>query len=397
MYRFRLSSAAALALLVGATACSDDQLLHPANLALADARFARYVAMGNSITAGFQSGGILDSTQVQSYAVLLARQMGTPFFAPLMARTGCPPPFTNVFTGARLTPVPATGCAFRKAQTPPPPYISNVAVPGAEVMDAISNLDSASNANALTSFFLGGQTQTEAMQRVEPTFLTVWIGNNDVLGAATFAADAGDSTRITPVATFQARYSQMLDSIADVNPRGAVLLGVANVTGIPYFSRGSTYYGLDQVPGLPLTATANCAPPRGDSVLVPFPFGAQLLATAGTLDCTEAQTIQPAELTKLIATVSGYNTFIAAEAASRGWAYLDPNPTFDSLRLIPTQIAPFPNFGPPGSPTPCSASPFGLAFSCDAVHPSGATHKLVANKLIEAINAAYGTSLARIP
>jgi hypothetical protein len=31
------------------------------------------------------------------------------------------------------------------------------------------------------------------------------------------------------------------------------------------------------------------------------------------------------------------------------------------------------------------------------VHPSAATHKLVANKLIEAINAAYGTSLARIP
>ncbi|MGH7644297.1 MAG: SGNH/GDSL hydrolase family protein, partial [Gemmatimonadales bacterium] len=380
-----------------ATACRNDELLHPANLTLADARFERYVAMGNSITAGFQSGGINDSTQLQSYAVLLARQMGTPFFAPLMSRPGCPAPFTNVFTGARVPPPVPGGCALRRAQTPPPPYMNNVAVPGAEVMDAIANLDTASNANALTTFFLGGQTQTEAMQRVRPTFLTVWIGNNDVLGAATFAANAGDSTRITPVATFQTRYDQMLDSIDAMNPRGAVLLGVTNVTVIPFFSRGSTYYGLDQAPGLPLTATTNCAPPRGDSVLVPFPFGAQLLATAGTLDCTEPQTIQPGELVKLVTTVTSYNAHIQSEAATRGWAYFDPNQALDSLRLIPTQIAPFPNFGPPATPTPCSASPFGLAFSCDAVHPSASTHKLLANKLIEAINAAYGTTMARIP
>jgi len=36
------------------------------------AMFQRYVAMGNSITAGFQSGGINDSTQRRSYAVLVA-------------------------------------------------------------------------------------------------------------------------------------------------------------------------------------------------------------------------------------------------------------------------------------------------------------------------------------
>ncbi len=406
MSRIQRFSAAALGLLVGATACNDDELFHPANLALADARFERYVAMGNSITAGFQSGGINDSTQLQSYAVLLSRQMGTPFFEPLMSRPGCPAPFTNVFTGARVPPPVPGGCALRRAQTPPPPYMNNVAVPGAEVMDAVSNLDTASNANALTTFFLGGQTQTEAMQRVRPTFLTVWMGNNDILGAALFATNPGDSTRITPAATFQTRYDQMLDSIEAVNPQGAVLMGVANVTTIPYFSRGTTYFAIKAglVPGASFPANflvdASCNPPRGDSVLVPFPYGATLLgqATANpgnnyTLTCAGPQVVEPAELGLLVAAALQYNAGISAAATTRGWTYLDPNPTLDSLVAVGgTVVRAFPLIG-----AACTANPFGTAFSCDAVHPSASTHKLIANKLIEGINAAYGTTMARIP
>src|SRR5947207_2760656 len=41
--------------------------------------FKSYVAIGNSITAGYQSGGINDSTQRQSYARLLALSMGTQY------------------------------------------------------------------------------------------------------------------------------------------------------------------------------------------------------------------------------------------------------------------------------------------------------------------------------
>ena len=54
--------------------------------------FSSYVALGNSITAGYQSGGINDSTQRLSYAVLLAKQMGTRFAYPSLVMPGCPPP-----------------------------------------------------------------------------------------------------------------------------------------------------------------------------------------------------------------------------------------------------------------------------------------------------------------
>ena len=40
--------------------------------------FRSYVAIGNSLAAGWQSGGINDSTQQQAYPRLLAIQMGTP-------------------------------------------------------------------------------------------------------------------------------------------------------------------------------------------------------------------------------------------------------------------------------------------------------------------------------
>src|SRR5215217_9510805 len=68
-----------------------------------DPIFRNYVAIGNSITAGYQSGGINDSTQRQSYAVLLARAMGTRFAYPSLAMPGCAPPLTNLLTQTRVT------------------------------------------------------------------------------------------------------------------------------------------------------------------------------------------------------------------------------------------------------------------------------------------------------
>ncbi|MGH7674640.1 MAG: SGNH/GDSL hydrolase family protein [Gemmatimonadales bacterium] len=400
MSRIRRLSAAALGLLVGATACSDDELFHPANLTLADQRFERYVAMGNSITAGFQSGGINDSTQLQSYAVLLSRQMGTPFFTPLMNRPGCPPPYTNIFTNTRVGGGTGTTCLLRRAQTPPSPYISNVAVPGAEVIDAIANLGPGTNANALTTFFLGGLTQTQMMRRVDPTFVTVWIGNNDVLGAAL----ASDTALLTPTATFQANYTALLDSVTSTGASAVLVkVGVGDTSLIPYFSRGTTYFAIKNGLALPdtfptaFTVLPNCAPPRGDSVLVGFPVGAALIGAAAagtptTLDCADTtQAIQPAEYGRLRGASAGYNAVIDAQAAARTWPTLDLNAAFDSVRAA-GGVRAFPRLG-----QACSANPFGTAFSCDGVHPSMSSHKLVANKLIETINAAYGTTMARIP
>ena len=122
----RQLTAVALGLVLGAAACNDDTLNSPGTQPV-DPLFERYVSMGNSITAGFQSGGINEATQRQSYAVLLAQAMGlaidTTFYAPLMNAPGCPALYINVFTQTR--PPGAPPCALRRATDVPVPLVSS--------------------------------------------------------------------------------------------------------------------------------------------------------------------------------------------------------------------------------------------------------------------------------
>ncbi|HEX4599836.1 MAG TPA: SGNH/GDSL hydrolase family protein [Gemmatimonadales bacterium] len=404
-----LLGAATLGLVLGA-GCNDEQLFRPTSVIPVNALFTRYVAMGNSITAGFQSAGINDSTQRQAYPVLLAGQMQTPFFQPLMNKPGCPPPLVNVFTGAVVQPpVPPLNCALREPQPLPPPFLSDVAVPGAKVIDALSNFAPTGDANALTTLFLGGMTQIQAMERANPTFVTIWIGNNDVLGAATDTANAGNPALVTRVDSFTTRYTAMLNSVDSTPSKGhGVLIGVADVGLIPYLSYGQVYLFVKSTGALPanFAVSNDCAPSAlggvGDTVLVPFRYGFGLIAAAQanpsttyTLDCLNDHNIEPAELANLHAAVKGYNAAIAALAAARGYAYADPNPALLALRADTAQVAPFPHANP--ADPKFTTAPFGTAFSKDGVHPSAASHKLIANLLIQAIDAQYGTTVPAVP
>jgi hypothetical protein len=93
----------------------------------------------------------------------------------------------------------------------------------------------------------------------------------------------------------------------------------------------------------------------------------------------------------MVGAVTQYNVAIAAEAADRGWAFVDPNPLLEALLADPTAIRPFPAFNPldPQHET----APFGWAMSRDGIHPSTVSHENVADALIAAINATYGTAI----
>src|SRR2546422_437813 len=277
----RTSLAAGLALALAVAGCHNDELFPPTVPGYAGgALFQRYVAMGNSITMGIQAGGINDSTQKQAYPVLVAVQMGgNVFYYPRLNMPGCPPPYSNVFTRLRVSgDTVSTTCLFRAS--PIPPYISNVAVSGAEAIDLLENGPTAgTHSNPLTQLALGGRTQVEAMMDARPTFVSVWIGDNEILQAAF----ASDTTIIPDSATFATTYKAVLDSITKVGAK-ALFIGVGAETILqtipPFWSRGSTYYGYYLAGAFapaPFTVTANCAPARGDSVLVPFPFGLALI------------------------------------------------------------------------------------------------------------------------
>jgi len=411
MFRLtQISRVAAIGALLAIAACSSDKdLLGPATPPGGDI-FKSYVALGNSITAGYQSSGINDSTQRQSYARLLAAQMGTQYHYASLAMPGCAPPISNTATGARVGGGTSTTCALRSSSSVTD-VLNNVAVPGARVLDPISATTVASN--ALTTFVLGGKTQVQRALDARPTFATVWIGNNDVL-------EAGASGILVPVpgispgivsteAQFEASYDAMIQQLTAGAPGiKGVLIGVVQVAGIPLLQQGAIVFAQQaavaqvflQATGKAVTVNPNC---NGSASLVSLP---QLIPVirAGThpptISCAKGVdptnplvgdlfVLDAAEQQTLGATIAGYNAYIKSKADAIGFAYYDPNVLL-AAKKASNDIPAFPNFA-------STNATFGTFISLDGVHPSAAAHKIIANELIGVINAKYGTSLQPVP
>jgi hypothetical protein len=382
--------------------------------AVVDPSFVRYVAMGNSITAGFQSVGINDSTQQRSYANLLAMAMGTSFTYPSLNMPGCPAPFVNNVTQQRVGGAAATDCAYRAT---PPLTLNNVGVPGNAVGTLISNFGGLPSVyDPLKTIFLGGYTELQMMQKAQPTIVTLWIGNNDVLGALTDLVNVGDSNQITPVAKFDAQYDSVATEVAATGAK-VVLVSVGNVTDIPYASPAAIYYCLKnggcpaplppQNPTLAaiptFTVNVNCAPPGGLQILVPWPIGlgkvqAAVGGTPSSIDCSvAAEVVSPEEIGAMITAVTAYNAHIQSVAAANNWAYWDVNTVLDAARANGT-IPVFPDVSGAFAAPPTSIL-FGPLFSLDGVHPSSLAHEVVADSLAATINTFYfaGQPLLPVP
>ena len=369
--------------------------------------FKSYVAIGNSITAGFQSNGINDSTQRQSFARRLAGTMNTQYHYASIAGRGCPVPIANALTGALSgTGSTATTCDLRSSSSVVE-NLNNVAVPGARVLDPISSTTVASS--ILTSLILGGKTQVQKALDAKPTFATIWIGNNDVLAAGVtglLTPFAGISPGIvSSQAQFQASYDAMISQLTAGAPGiKGVLIGVVKVSGVPVLSTGDTLSKsaaargfINAAAGKPVVIDANCA---GSTTLLNIPLLVQQIragALPAYISCVknspapglgEVFVLDPAEQVTLDAAIDGYNGYLAAKAAAIGFAYFDPNPLLAAQRAT-NAIPRLPNFS---SPTLA----FGSLISLDGIHPAAAGHVLIANGLIGVINAKYGTSLATV-
>ncbi len=376
----------------------------------ANALFTSYVALGNSLTAGYQSGGINDSTQQLSYPAVLAKAMKTPYAYASLAGSGCPPPIVNFQTQARLGGGTSTTCSLRNPNSVSV-ALNNVAVPGATSLDPTSSSTSASN--PLTTFILGGKTQVARAADAQPTFISAWIGNNDVLSAAVsglLVPTPGITAGVTSQAAFQANYSAMVTSLKMIPTlKGAILMGVINTAGVPALfpvaalQNPAFKAGFDQFAGGATTILPNCFVAPGNQALIsvsilgamhsgahPLVVGCAKNSIPGTAvgDIFILDTDEQASLT---AAVAGYNAFIQAQATANGWAYADPNPLLLLLKTPGTGcINTVPDLAN-------ATAPFGACISLDGIHPTGLANKQVAAALIATINAFYHTNLSTAP
>ncbi len=401
---------AALPLLGG---CFDDERLEPTDLSNNSGLFLRYAAVGTSISSGFQSAGINDSTQRQAFTYLLARQANADFNYPRLFGNGCPAPFANNVTQVRVSGDTATSCDLR--YPPLPTSLNNVAVPGLEVRDLFSNTATPiSTYERLQTFFLGGQTPWNALRRAQPTFITIELGANDVLGAMLSKPNPGNPDSVTPVPVFIDEFGKFADSVETLGAP-VVVFTIPDVTLIPFASTGTVYWclktGLCGQPAAPFppnfTVSNNCAPgaavpgSKGDSILVPWNIGVAGLLRAGNpagpvpfnLDCgNDLMVVNPSEFANIRNSADAMNDFIMQEAADRGWLVADANAIFAELRATGA-VPVFPDVAPALGG---GSVGFGPYFSLDGFHPSACTHRVVANEIIELLNEERSTSIPAV-
>lgn len=373
-----------------------------------NALFTSYVALGNSLTAGYQSGGINDSTQQLSYPSLLAQAMKTRYAYASLAAPGCPPPIVNFQTQARLGSGTSSTCALRTPSSITG-ALNNVAVPGATAADP-TGISTASS-NALSTFVLGGKTQVAKAAGANPTFVSAWIGNNDVLSAALsglLVPTPGVTAGVTSQASFQTSYAAMVTGLKAIpSLKGAILIGVLNVTAVPALfpvaalQNPAFKAGFDQFAGGTTAILPNCLVAPGNQALISVSILGQMNSGAHprVVGCAKNSIpgtpvgdifiLDTTEQASLAATVGGYNTYIQSLATANGWAYYDPNPLLVSLKTSGC-ISTVPNLALAGGP-------FGACISLDGVHPTVVANKAVTAALIAAINTKYSTSITAAP
>jgi lysophospholipase L1-like esterase len=383
------------------------------------AMFSTYIALGTSISAGVQSGGINDSTQKQAFPYLLATKMGltpgTNWMYPSFTMPGCPPPYTNPLTNTRVAGGTSTTCLVENPAYARP-FQNNLGIPSIRAAQVLNILDltyPGTDSLKAAQFVSGSRNPIDVLQMARPTFVTLEIGANDVLGAATH----GDSTLLTPLATLEAKWTAIADTIALTGAKVAVA-NVPNVTVIPHFSAGVVFFCLKTgAAGCPVPATLpyslatftvdnSCAPSAvggvGDKMLVGFTAtatitqvlagggGANLNCGAGTATVTTlagtaptGPVLGPKTVAAIATEVVAVDSFIHLQANARGWAYVDFNGLLAANAAL---IPPFPSFTTP-------STLFGAIFSLDGIHPNAAGHKAIADAFVAAINAKYSTTL----
>ena len=352
------------------------------------ANFARYVALGDSLTAGFQSASLYIGSQNNSYPILIYRQVtggGSAFQQPLVSEPGIPGKLVlRTITASGLpviTPEAARGNPINLAA----PAYQNLAVPGANAHDVLVTTGSGPGLHGVV---LRDPRFTALQQALaqNPTFVTLWIGNNDVLGAAT-SGIVVDGVTLTSVAQFDADFRAITAAIAGAGARMAIA-NIPDVTTIPFVTTVSRFVRL------PNGVVFNLVGPEGpigpnDFVLLSAAsaiqqgFGIPTQA-GGRGPLGNEHVLSAAEVATIRARVQAFNAIIRTEANARGAAFVDANAQLAEIASHGLNI---------GGINLNAAFLTGGIFSYDGVHPTSIGYGVVANAFIEAINAQFGAEI----
>jgi lysophospholipase L1-like esterase len=400
----------------------------------------RYVALGNSFTAGYQSNGLYKSAQDFSYPNLIAHQLRAAgsmlpqFEQPNYSDPGNADPKTG--KAARYEIISLTPSIVIGPRGLPPgaplslslnrPY-DNLGVPGSVIFDFLDTTNYLAKAgpprnNPFFSLVLRsssfGRNMLAQARLLAPDLVTFWFGNNDVLG---FAASGGVSPSApTPAGTFAALYTQALDSLRAALPSAKIVVGnVPDVRAMPLFTtvgprmkaalpagvylryqkHGNTL-GFDSTrfveavpPLIPLTGQAYASllgQPTGAWYRqngIPIPAGIDTTKPFGLHPFNpwpDALILDEGEQATALSATQAFNNTIAMVAAAKNCGLVDAYSIMAHLATEGYTIAGL-KF------TAVYVS--GGFFSLDGVNPSSRGHGIMANEFIKVMNAKFGMSI----
>lgn len=265
------------------------------------ADFSTYIALGNSLTSGYADGGLYREGQINSFPEMIAKSMqetggATGFKTPLMP-VGNGSGYLQLVGGAPA-PVAADPSAFASVASGGP--YQNMGVPGARVKSLTQVGYGSSAGNPFYARFASTPLSTivgEAAAQ-NPTFFTLWIGNNDVLGYATSGGDQGGDA-ITPTAEFETDLDKILTGMAAA--KGAAIINIPDILGAPYFTTAPyNAFVVDAAlaarvnGGLRAATTQSATPAITAGVTAAVKAGAKAQAIAGGASEAQAEAIAEA-------------------------------------------------------------------------------------------------------
>ena len=363
-----------------------------------------YVAVGNSLTAGFQSGGLKSEWQRQSYPALLAGQMEIrDFQMPLIDTPGIG---TRRIAGQATVPLflDASGAITTRLLGKPVaqllsnsrlqrPY-NNLGVPGATTLDFLRAHDSGSAQDKSNGFFnivlRGGLFQNSTMLRqaikLRPDLMTLWLGNNDILGGI-IDGTVIEGMTVTPVAAYSALMDAALDTLLRETTARIFIANIPSIVSIPYVTTVPTFIFnpatfqpavdtstrfLTEEAGVRyvlLSALPEITAKNG----IPGTLGGTGQALGAKLTLTESEAATADALT------DGYNAYLRAKAEAHPdrLTLVDVNALLK--RLTAGEIAGL-------TSTFVLLDSARSAFSLDGIHPNAKGQKQIANLFLQSIN-----------
>jgi hypothetical protein len=396
-----------------------------------------YVSIGNSITSGYADNALYYNGQLVSYPNLIAQQLklvgGGNFKQPLMSpgSVGIGSSQNSRFVlgyatdclgATSLMPVPyastgdvaALGTSVYASEGP----FNNMGVPGAKSFHVLfpgyGNVSAGGNPffYRMASNPSSTSIMADAMA-MNPTFFSVFIGNNDVLA---YAMNGGASDSITSQATFSASINGIVNALTSGGAKG-IIGNIPDIINLPYFTTipwnglalrqgqadtlnafmpdgsGGSLYNFHAGnnafviadPSVPFLGKRQILP--GEYILLNTPLDCVKCHYLGTLvPIPNMHVLTKAEVAQIESAIASFNGVIQATASAKGLALVDVNGFMNKTNkgIVYDGVALNTQFVTGGS------------FSLDGIHLNPIGNALLANEFIKSINSFFGATIPQV-